>query len=73
MNKLIKKLTYRFNGDLRTEETVLDREGALPIYRIGEILKKHGKRWKVAVINHDFFMPGPRTMPVYRVYLTDAL
>ena len=73
MKTLIKKMTYRFNGDLRTEETVLDSEGLLPIHKIGAILKKHGGRWKVTVINHDFFVAGPWTMPVYRVYLTEAM
>jgi hypothetical protein len=73
MNKEIKRMTYRFNGDLRTQETVLDREGLLPMHKIGEILKKNGKQWKVSVINHDFLMTGQGSMPVYRVYLTGTL
>jgi hypothetical protein len=73
MNKNIKRMTYRFNGNLRTQETVFDSEGLLPMHKIGEILKKNGRQWKVSVINHNLLMTGQGVMPVYRVYLTDAL
>jgi hypothetical protein len=66
-----KQIVYRHNGDPRYDETVLDRTGTMPFYRVGEILEKNGKRWRVAVVNDDFTMSGQIMFPIRRVFLTD--
>lgn len=68
-----KQIVYRHNGDPRYDETVLDNTGAMPFCRVGEILNKSGKRWRVAVVHEDFTMAGPRAVPIHRVFLTDKL
>jgi hypothetical protein len=68
-----KQIVYRHNGDPRYDETVIDKTGEMPFCRVGEILKKNGKRWKVAVVNEDFTMAGLRAVPIHRVFLTDKL
>ena len=68
-----KQIVYRHNGDPRYDETVLDKTGAMPFCRVGEILKKNGKRWRVAVVNEDFTMSGLKAVPIHRVFLTDKL
>jgi hypothetical protein len=66
-----KQIVYRHNGDSKYDETVLDRTGAMPFCRVGEILKKNGKQWRVAVVNEDFTVRGQITLPILRVFLTD--
>ena len=73
MNPKIKKVVYRYNGDPRQDESVLDWEGSLPMPLVGQILKMHGKEWKVAIIDEDLVMARQKAIPIYRVFLTDKL
>jgi len=66
-----KQIVYRHNGDSKYDETVLDRTGAIPFNRVGEILEKNGKRWMVTVVNEDFTVKGQIAIPILRVFLTD--
>jgi hypothetical protein len=66
-----KQLVFRHNGDPRYDEIVLDKTGEMLFHRVGEILNKNGKRWRVAVVNEDFTMAGQRAVPIHRVFLTD--
>jgi hypothetical protein len=49
------------------------KTGAMPFCKVGEILMKNGKRWRVAVVNEDFTMAGLKAVPIHRVFLTDKL
>jgi len=67
-----KQIIYRYNGDPRHDETVSDMLGSLPFRRVGEIVKKNGKDWRVYVVRDDFNMASSRTaIPIHRVFLTD--
>ena len=60
-----------YNGDPKYDEIVSDKTGAIPFCRVGEILEKNGRRWRVAVVNEGFTMRGQTMIPVRRVFLTD--
>jgi hypothetical protein len=66
-----KQIVYRHNGDPKYDEIVKDPTGEIPRCKVGEILLKKGKRWKVAVVHEDFTMAGSNPFPVQRVFLTD--
>lgn len=68
-----KQIVFRHNGDPRYDKIVLDRTGAMPFCKVGEILNKNGKRWRVAVVNEDFTMAGTRAVSVHRVFVTDKV
>ena len=68
-----KQIVYRYNGDPRHDETVSDMLGSMPFRRVGEIIKKNGKEWRVNVVRDDFNMAFSRTsIPIHRVFLTDT-
>ena len=71
MNRKIKKFIYRYNGDPRMDERVLDLQGSMPFHRVGEILFRNGKYWRVTIINEDLIMGDQRSIPVYKVFLTE--
>lgn len=67
-----KQIIYRYNGDPRHDEVVSDRTGEMAFSWVGEMLRRNGKKWKVAVINNDFNMTASaRAIPIHRVFLTD--
>jgi hypothetical protein len=64
---------YRYNGDPSNDEVVSDRKGELPFCWVGEMLKRNGKQWRVAVIRNDLDVVGSssRAVLIHRVFLTD--
>lgn len=67
-----KQMIYRYNGDPRSDEVVSDRTGRVPLSWVGEMLRRNGKEWQVAVIRNDLDMVGSaRAVPIHRVFLTD--
>ena len=69
-----KQVIYRFNGNPKDDEVVLDRMGTMPFRRVGEILTKNGKKWRVTVVRDDFNISAfKKTVPIHRVFLTDKL
>ena len=69
-----KQIIYRFNGDPKDDETVSDRAGTLPFQRVGDILRKKGKEWRVVIVRDDLNMSASRTaVSIHHVFLTDKL
>jgi hypothetical protein len=69
-----KQIVYRFNGDPKNDEIVSDRTNSLSLRKVGEILKKKGKAWRVAVIRDDFNMNLSQTaVHIHRVFLTSNI
>ncbi len=67
-----KQIVYRFNGDPKDDETVSDRDGTMPYRRVGEILTRKGKEWRVAIVRDDLNMSASRTaVSIHHVFLTD--
>jgi hypothetical protein len=64
-----KRIIYRYNGDPSTDELIKDTQYIFP--RVGEIVNRRGKDWKVVVANEDFNFSGPTPYPILRVFLTD--
>jgi hypothetical protein len=63
---------YRYNGDPKDDEVESDRTGAAPLCWVGEMLRRNGKQWRVAVIRNDLDMLGSaRSVLIHRVFLTD--
>jgi hypothetical protein len=69
-----KKIVYRYNGDPKDDEIVLDINGEMPFSRMGEMTVRKGKRWRVAVVRNDLNMDrSAPEIPIHRVFLTDKL
>jgi hypothetical protein len=69
-----KQIIYRFNGDPKDDKIFLDNVGSLPFRRVGEIITKNGKQWRVTIVRNDYNMSASRTaIPIHRVFLTDKL
>jgi hypothetical protein len=69
-----KQIIYRFNGDPKDDEVITDRLGDMIFRRVGDIIRKNGKQWRVAIVRNDFNMSASRTaIPIHRVFLTDKL
>jgi hypothetical protein len=67
-----KQIIYRFNGDPKYDQTVFDRAGSLPFRRVGDIVTRKGKTWRVANVRDEFNMVASRiAVPVHYVFLTD--
>jgi hypothetical protein len=67
-----KQMIYRYNGDPRNDEIVSDRTGRVPLSWAGEMLRRNGKEWLVAVIRYDLDMVGSAlAVPIHRIFLTD--
>lgn len=67
-----KQIVYRFNGDPKYDRVISDATGYLPFRRVGDILTKKGKQWRVTIIRNDFNMDASRSaVPIHRVFVTD--
>jgi hypothetical protein len=67
-----KQMIYRYNGDPKNDEIVSDRTGRMPFRWVGEMLKRNGKEWRVAVVRNDLDIVGSaRAVPIHHVFLTD--
>jgi hypothetical protein len=63
---------YRYNGDPKNDEIVSDKAGKIAFFWVGEILKRNGKQWKVAVVRDDLdSLRSSRSVLIQRVFLTD--
>lgn len=69
--KGIKKHIYRYNGDPSRDESVLYQGTDKPSFKVGNVILRNEKKWKVYVIQEDFFMVDERQVPLFRIFLTD--
>ena len=49
-----KRIIYRYNGDPKDDETITDSTGAMGFHRVGDILKRRNKSWKVVVARREW-------------------
>jgi hypothetical protein len=69
-----KQIIYRFNGDPKDDEVISDQRGDMIFRRVGDVLRKNGKNWRVVIVRNDYNMSASRTaIPIHRVFLTDKL
>jgi hypothetical protein len=64
-----KEFVFRYNRDSATDEVVQDLDGELPVPRKDEFIVRNGVRWKVLHVSIEHAVP--RTVAVYRVFVTD--
>ena len=68
-----RQIIYRFNGDPKYDEVVSDNTGTIFRPRVGDVVVKKGKKWRVTVVRDGFDMFASRTaVPVHRIFLTDT-
>jgi hypothetical protein len=67
-----KQIVYRYEGDPKSEETVVDLDDEIEIPQKDGVIEQNGKRWKVAKVNKEQLYTHPPALPVYRVYLAKA-
>lgn len=68
---LPKNVVYRFVDDPRSDELEADLTGALT-FRIGEILGRRGKFWRVVSARWELTVDNSQRVPTLRVYLMKA-
>ena len=66
-----KQVVYRCNGDAKTDEVEVDRDGEISVPNQGDVLVRKGKNWKVAAIMTEMSVTDPQQYPVVRVFLGD--
>jgi hypothetical protein len=66
-----KQIVYRYNGDEHSDETIIDRDGNIRIPVKHDVLKRHGKDWKVFAVETVETVTGRKAVPVYRIFLTE--
>jgi hypothetical protein len=67
----IQKVIFRYNGDPAAEEA-MDHPTTKVLYtQAGEVVERHGKKWKVADVREDFTYVGASSIPVLRIFLTN--
>lgn len=65
-----KQIVYYYESKIREEDTQIDGDGDLLVPEQGEVLEKHGKRWRVQFVKTD--LKGDGSLPVHHVYLIPA-
>jgi len=64
-----KQIVYRYNGDVSSEEVVVDYEGDIPTPKVGDIIERNKKAWKA--VHRIVESSNSGAIPVLRVFLTD--
>jgi hypothetical protein len=65
-----KQIAYYYDAEINPEDTEVDMEGDMPVPEKGQILEKHGQRWRVEVVMVDHSFDG--ALDVHRIYLVKA-
>jgi hypothetical protein len=60
-----KELIYRYDGDPSTEERVTDVTGEGTVPKVGQIIERQGKEWRVVEVPADY----NRAVLLYRIFL----
>jgi hypothetical protein len=68
-----KHVVYRYNADPQSEEKIADRAGDLPFHRVGEVITRNRRQWKVSSTIDEGSDTGPDWTLIHRVLLTDSL
>ncbi|MGO8719979.1 MAG: hypothetical protein ACLQMO_12285 [Acidobacteriaceae bacterium] len=66
-----KQIVYRYNGDVSSEEVVVDYDGEFPTPQAGDIVERNGKNWKAVQVMIESSNSG--AIPILRAFLTDQL
>jgi hypothetical protein len=62
-----KQIAYFYNSEFNADDTQVDMDGDIRVPQKGEIIEKHGERWKVEIVMVDHSFSG--ALPVHRIYL----
>ncbi len=65
-----KQIAYYYDTKINPEDTQVDMDGHIEVPKKGEILEKHGERWKVEAVMTD--LSGSGALPVHKIYLVKA-
>jgi hypothetical protein len=65
-----KQIAYYYDTRFNAEDMEIDTEGDMVVPDRGQILQKHGERWKVAAVMIEHKNDG--SLSIHRVYLVKA-
>jgi hypothetical protein len=68
-----KHIRYRYNGDATLDEVETDLHGQKVVPNEGDTLVRRGNPWFVARIEKQETISFPPAIPIYLVYLRDAI
>ena len=66
-----KQIVYRYDGHMSSDEMELDAQGVL-MFKRGNIVRRHGKNWKVKSVELESVTADLNELPSWRVYLVDG-
>jgi len=65
-----KQIAYYYDTKFNEQDTQIDMDGDLSVPEKGQVLEKHGRRWKVEAVMTSY--GGDGSLPVHKVYLVKA-
>lgn len=68
-----RQVVYRYNGDATSEDVVDDTDDNMPVCHTGDVIIRHGRRWKVRAVTSEDISDGLRAITITRLFLTDTL
>jgi hypothetical protein len=64
-----KQIVYIYDGNSASGEIVQDPDGEIPIPEKHTVIERRGQRWSVVQIIEENTAVGPKTWPVFRIFL----
>lgn len=65
------KTIYRYDGNPKDDEIVVNKVGDIHLCRVGDIIRRNGKRWLVNVVRSDLDIVRSATPShLHRVFVT---
>ena len=66
----MKQILYCYDGEFRTEDTIVDPEGTVPVPEKGTVIRMHGQNWRVTHVGRA--AADKDDSVVYKLYLARA-
>jgi hypothetical protein len=66
-----KQIVFYYDGEINNEDTQVDSDDQIPVPDKGQIIEKHGQKWRVTFVMKQAGREN-REFPVHKVYLARA-
>jgi hypothetical protein len=65
-----KQIAFCYDGEFRTEDTIIDPDGTAEVPEKGAIVRKHGQNWRITHVGKT--IGDKDEFVVYKIYLARA-
>jgi hypothetical protein len=66
-----KQIVFYYDGEINNEDTRVDSDDEIPVPDKGQIIEKHGQKWRVTFVMKQTGRENGE-FPVHKVYLARA-